>query len=127
MPNNKVTFILVVEDSEDSREVLRHILRAIGYGVLEAANGEQGVQVYKEKHPDLILMDLSMPVLDGYGAVRQIRELEEIDRVPIIALSAHGTADHRAKAMAVGFNEYLTKPIDFLQLETVLHRFLKAS
>ena len=127
MTNNKVAFILVVEDSEDSREVLRHILRAIGYGVLEAANGEQGVQVYKEKHPDLILMDLSMPVLDGYGAVRQIRELEEIDRVPIIALSAHGTADHRAKAMAVGFNEYLTKPIDFLQLETVLHRFLKAS
>ena len=125
MANNNVTFILVVEDSEDSREVLRYILRSIGYGVLEAANGEQGVQVCKEKHPDLILMDLSMPVLDGYGAVRKIRELE--DKVPIIALSAHGTPDHRAKALAVGFNEYLTKPIDFLQLETVLHRFLKAA
>lgn len=106
---------------------MRYILRAIGYGVLEAANGEQGVRVYKEKHPDLVLMDLSMPVLDGYGAVRQIRELEEVDSVPIIALSAHGTPDHRAKALAVGFNEYLTKPIDFLQLETVLHGFLKAS
>jgi CheY-like chemotaxis protein len=119
-----ITFILVVEDSEDNREILRYVLRASGYGVLEATNGEQAVDICREKHPDLILMDLSMPVLDGYGAAEQIRRLNEFDNTPIIAVSAHATMDYRAKALAGGFNDYLTKPIDFSQLETLLHRYL---
>jgi two-component system cell cycle response regulator DivK len=125
-PNNDVTFILIVEDSEDNREILRYILRSIGYGVLEAANGAQAVEIYRTRRPDLVLMDLSMPVLDGYGATQLIREIDG-DAVPIIALSAHATRDHRKRAAAVGFNDYLTKPIDFAQLETVLHRYLSAA
>jgi len=122
--SKEVTFILVVEDSEDNREILRYVLRASGYGVLEAVNGQQAVSICREKHPDLILMDLSMPVLDGYGAAQQIRELDHLDKIPIIAVSAHATMDYRAKALAGGFNDYLTKPIDFSQLETLLHRYL---
>ena len=122
-----VTSILVVEDSEDNREILRYLLRASGYGVLEAANGKQAVELCRDKHPDLILMDLSMPVLDGYGAAQQIRQLDELNEIPIIAVSAHATLDYRAKAYAVGFNDYLTKPIDFAHLETVLHRYLNAT
>jgi len=124
--SKEVTFILVVEDSEDNREILRYVLRASGYGVLEATNGEQAVRLCQEKHPDLILMDLSMPVLDGYGAAQQIRQLLHFNDVPIIAVSAHATMDYRAKALAGGFNDYLTKPIDFSQLETLLHRYLAA-
>ena len=127
MSNNDVTYILIVEDSDDNREILRYILRSIGYGVLEAANGEQAVEICKTRRPALILMDLSMPVLDGYGAVRKIRQLEGRGDVPIIAVSAHATVDHRARAVAVGFNDYLTKPIDFAQLETVLHRHLNTA
>jgi two-component system cell cycle response regulator DivK len=121
MPSGKV---LIVEDSEDNREVLRHIIHYIGYEVLEAVNGQQAVEITKEKHPDLILMDLSMPVLDGYGAARQIRELHPSTKVPIIAVSAHETSDNRAKALAIGFDEYLTKPIDFTQLKNVIFQFL---
>ena len=127
MSNDDLTFILVVEDSDDNREILRHILRLIGYGVLEAVNGLQAVEICKDRRPDLILMDLSMPVLDGYGAVRKIRALAGSSAVPIIAVSAHATVDHRAKALAVGFDDYLTKPIDFAQLETLLDRYLKAA
>lgn len=127
MPTNKVTFILIVEDSEDNREILRFVLRSIGYGVLEAANGQQAVDLFKTRRPDLILMDLSMPVLDGYGAARKIREMDEGSVIPIIAISAHATLDHRAKAVAVGFNDYLTKPIDFVELELVLHRHLNTA
>ena len=117
--------VLIVEDSEDNREVLRHIIHYIGYEVLEAANGSQAVEIAKDEHPDLILMDLSMPVLDGFGAVERIRQLEETRKVPIIAVSAHEAVDHRDRALAIGFNEYLTKPIDFVQLKSVLLRFLR--
>ena len=117
--------VLIVEDSEDNREVLRHIIHYIGYDVLEAVDGSQAVEIAKEERPALILMDLCMPVLDGYGAVQRIRELEEIRDVPIIAVSAHETGDHRAKALAIGFNEYLTKPIDFVQLKSLLLQFLR--
>ena len=124
MSSDKVIFVLVVEDSEDNREILRYVLRASGYGVLEAANGKQAVEICREKHPDLILMDLSMPVLDGYSAAEQIRHIEDLEEIPIIAVSAHAAMDYRARAFAVGFNDYLTKPIDFAHLETVLHRYL---
>ena len=127
MSRDDSTFILVVEDSDDNREILRHILRLSGYGVLEAANGLQAVEICKDRRPDLILMDLSMPVLDGYGAVREIRALEGTSAVPIIAVSAHAAIDYRAKAFEVGFDDYLDKPIDFAQLETLLDRYLKAA
>ncbi len=127
MLTDETAFILVVEDSDDNREILRHILRSSGYEVLEAVNGLQAVEICKNQHPDLILMDLSMPVLDGYGAVSEIRALYGNSAVPIIAVSAHASIDYRSKAFAVGFDEYLTKPIDFVQLEKLLHRYLDAA
>jgi CheY-like chemotaxis protein len=119
--------IMVVDDSEDIRELLRTTLNLSGYKVVEAANGEEAVELALRECPDLILMDLTMPVLDGYGAARQIREATEICDVPIVACSACTTLDHRAKALAVGFNAYLTKPFDFIQLSALLSGFLMAA
>ncbi len=116
--------ILVVDDSEDIREVLKASLNKRGYKVVEAVNGKEAVEIAKSVGPDLILMDLTMPVLDGYAATRQIREAEEMSDVPIVACSACTTVDHRAKALAVGCNEYITKPIDFIYLNFLLSRFL---
>src|ERR1041384_7933643 len=101
--------IMVVDDSNDVREVLKATLNMYGYKVVEAENGQEAVEIAKRACPDLILMDLSMPVLDGYAATRLIREAVEMSEVPIVACSAHNTVDHRKKAFAVGCNEYLTK------------------
>jgi two-component system cell cycle response regulator DivK len=119
--------IMVVDDSEDVRDLLKTALVLRGYRVLEAVNGREAVDIARNHCPDLILMDLSMPVLDGFAATRMIREATEVCNVPIVAFSAHNTSDHHAKAFAVGFNEYLTKPVNFERLESVLHRFLKAA
>jgi CheY-like chemotaxis protein len=85
------------------------------------------VKVATSEFPDLIIMDLSMPVLDGFGAARLMREVPEICDVPIVACTAYDTSTHRDQAIRVGFNEFLTKPIDFNQLSSVIDRFLKAA
>jgi two-component system, cell cycle response regulator DivK len=119
--------VMVVDDAEDIRAMLRFVLDSRGYRVVEASNGHEAVMLARTECPDLILMDLSMPVLDGFGAVRGIREVEELCDVPVVAISAHNTQDHRAKALAVGFNDYLTKPIDFSRLSNLIQRFLQAA
>lgn len=124
---NTSPLILVVDDAECIRDVLKEVLRESGYHVVEATNGQEAVEVAQRECPDLILMDLSMPVLDGFAATRRIRETEGISEVLIVACTSHNTSDHRAKALAVGFNEYLTKPVSFIQLRTVLDRLLKAA
>lgn len=116
--------ILVVEDFEDNRFMMRRLLEMSGYRVLEAENGEEAVTRAGEEQPDLILMDLSLPLLDGLAATRRIRQNAELRDVPVIAVSAHDTADFHAEALAAGCNEYVTKPIDFDQLEEVLSRLL---
>ncbi len=95
-----------------------------GYRVLEAINGEEAVEIARREHPSLILMDLSLPLLDGLAATRRIRQVEELSRIPIVAVSAHDTADFHADALAAGCNDYVTKPIDFDQLEALLNRLL---
>jgi two-component system, cell cycle response regulator DivK len=125
--DNASPVIMVVDDSADNREVLRVIFERGGYKVVEAANGQKAVEIAERECPDLIFMDLSMPTLDGYGAVPLIREVKEMRSVPIIACTAHDTSDHRARAFAVGFNEYLTKPVDFIQLASLVDRFLMAA
>jgi two-component system, cell cycle response regulator DivK len=120
-PQNKPT-VLVVEDSEDNRFMLRRLLEITGYQVLEAVNGEEAVNTAKQDHPDLILMDLSLPRVDGLAAARQIRRIPELEQLPIVVVSAHDTADFHAEALAAGCDEYVTKPIDFGQLETLLKR-----
>ena len=116
--------VLVVEDFEDNRFMMRRLLEMSGYRVLEAVNGEQAVESAQAERPDLILMDLSLPKLDGLAATRRIRESDGLGQVPIVAVSAHDTSDFHADALAAGCNEYVTKPIDFDQLETLLKRLL---
>jgi two-component system cell cycle response regulator DivK len=124
MSNNRKRIVMVVEDFEDNRFMMRRLLEMSGYRVVEAVNGEQAVEVARRERPHLILMDLSLPILDGLAATRRIRQHEELRRVPIIAVSAHDTSDFHADALAAGCNDYVTKPIDFEQLESLLSRLL---
>jgi two-component system cell cycle response regulator DivK len=119
--------ILVVEDFEDNRFMMRRLLEMSGYSVIEAVNGEEAVNLACSELPELILMDLSLPQLDGLAATRRIRQYPELRNVPIVAVSAHDTADFHADALAAGCNDYVTKPIDFDQLEALLSRLLPKS
>ena len=115
---------LVVEDFEDSRFMMRRLLELAGYSVVEASDGEQAVALALEKQPALILMDLSLPKLDGLAATRQIRQHEGVRMIPIVAVSAHDSAASRTEALAAGCDDYVTKPIDFDRLDKLLKRFL---
>ena len=123
-PNGTGPTVLVVEDFEDNRFMMRRLLEMSGYRVVEAVNGEQAVEVAATERPDLILMDLSLPKLDGLAATRRIRQSNGLAEVPIVAVSAHDTSDFHADALAAGCNEYVTKPIDFDQLESLLKKLL---
>ena len=112
--------VLVVEDFEDNRFMMRRLLEMSGYRVVEAVNGNQAVEKAAGESPDIILMDLSLPQLDGLAATRRIRSREGARKVPIVAVSAHDSADFHAEALAAGCNEYVTKPIDFDQLVQLL-------
>ena len=114
--------VLVVEDFEDNRFMMRRLLEMSGYRVIEAVNGKQAVEAAISERPDLILMDLSLPMLDGLAATRRIREAEGLGRVPIVAVSAHDSADFHTEALAAGCDEYVTKPIDFDHLVQLLDR-----
>jgi CheY-like chemotaxis protein len=104
--------ILVVEDNEDNRRILIYRLRKIGdFEIIEAVNGEQAVEVVRTQKPDLIFMDLKMPVLDGWQATGRIRQMEGGDRVRIIALTAQAMAGDEEKALAAGCDDYLSKPV----------------
>lgn len=116
--------VMVVEDFEDNRFMMRRLLEMSGYRVLEAVNGEEAVELAHRERPQLILMDLSLPQLDGLAATRRIRQYPDMKNVPIVAVSAHDTADFHADALAAGCNDYVTKPIDFDQLEALLSRLL---
>ena len=114
--------VLVVEDFEDNRFMMRRLLEMSGYRVVEAVNGNQAVEAAERERPDIILMDLSLPMLDGLAATRRIRAHDGLSKVPIVAVSAHDSADFHAEALAAGCNEYVTKPIDFDQLVQLLNR-----
>jgi len=115
---------LVVEDFEDSRFMMRRLLEMSGYDVLEASDGEQAVTMAVEAKPVLILMDLSLPKLDGLAATRKIRQKKGLKRVPIVAVSAHDSPESRTEALEAGCDEYVTKPIDFDNLHAILRRFM---
>ncbi len=119
-----MALVLLVEDTEDNRFMMRRLLEMSGYSVVEAHNGLEAVRVASEKQPQIILMDLSLPLIDGLAATRRIRNLPGFDKVPIIAVSAHDTADFHAEALAAGCNSYITKPIDFSELEQLISRLL---
>ena len=116
--------VLVVEDFEDNRFMMRRLLEMAGYEVLEATDGEQAMSLAAERRPALILMDLSLPRVDGLAATHLIRQHPEMGHVPIVAVSAHDSADFHAEALAAGCNDYIPKPIDFDQLDALLLRVL---
>ena len=108
--------ILVVEDNEMNRDMLARRLERRGYQVVIAVDGDQGVRLAQAEAPDLILMDMSLPVLDGWEATRRLRALPATQAIPIIALTAHAMAGDREKALEAGCDDYDTKPIEFARL-----------
>lgn len=116
--------VMVVEDYDDTRYLLKLALEARGYRVVEATDGWQAVKVATSEHPDLILMDINLPVFDGLTATDMLRKRAELADVPIVAMTAYDSAETRADAVDVGCQEYLAKPVDVDQLQNVLKRLL---
>ena len=123
--SHDVVKVLLVEDTEDNRQMMRRLLEMSGYRVVEAINGVEAVKLASEEKPRIILMDLSLPLIDGLTATRRIRSLPGLSQVPIVAVSAHDTADFHSEALAAGCNAYVTKPIDYPELEEVVNRLLQ--
>lgn len=115
--------VLIVEDYDDTRSFMKILLQAYGYEVVEAADGLQAIETIKDHFPDLILMDISMPVMDGLTATKTIRKFEHATKIPIIAITAFGTAFYE-KAIEAGCNDLISKPIDFDSLEPILNKYL---
>ena len=116
--------VLLVEDTEDNRVMMRRLLEMSGYSVTEAVNGMEAVSQAEQETPQIILMDLSLPLVDGLAATRRIRQLPGVKSVPIIAVSAHDTMDFHAEALAAGCDAYITKPIDYGELEGLIESLL---
>ena len=118
--------ILLVEDNEMNRDMLSRRLTRKGFAVTMAVDGAQGLEMAAETHPDLILLDMSLPVIDGWEAARRLKANPEVSGIPIIALTAHAMSDDRVRAIEAGCDEYDTKPIEFARLiqkmETLLRR-----
>jgi two-component system, cell cycle response regulator DivK len=112
--------VLLVEDTEDNRQMMRRLLEMSGYRVVEAINGKEAVEIAIRVRPQIILMDLSLPFIDGLAATRRIRSLPGMNDVPIVAVSAHDSADFHQEALKAGCNAYITKPIDYPQLEDTI-------
>lgn len=114
--------ILVVEDTDDTRHLMKVILEMCGYAVLEAVDGSEAVKSVIEQNPDLILMDMSMPVMDGLTATRIIRGMENKTELPIIAVTAHGNFFYK-QAIEAGCNSLIPKPVDFDTLQPAIEQF----
>ncbi len=108
--------ILLIEDNEMNRDMLSRRLQRRGFEMLLAVDGEQGIAMAVSKLPDLILMDMSLPVLDGWSATRKLREIPETSKIPVIALTAHALSTDREAALASGCDDYDTKPIEMPRL-----------
>ena len=116
--------ILVVEDQEDNRRIIRDLLTSAGYQLIEAADGEEGVRSAEAERPDLILMDIQLPVLDGHEATRRIKQNPELRHIPIIVVTSYALSGDEAKATAAGCNAYVAKPFSPRQLLATIRRFL---
>jgi CheY-like chemotaxis protein len=121
---DSVATVLLVEDTEDNRQMMGRLLVLSGFRVVEATNGQEAVEAAARENPRIILMDLSLPFIDGLAATRRIRNLPGLKNVPIVAVSAHDTADFHHEALAAGCDAYITKPIDFSELEEVMLRMM---
>lgn len=116
--------ILIVEDNGDMRDFLRRVLARHGYGHLEAADGIEGMEIAHRDHPDLILMDMSLPELDGFEATRRLKADKETRHVPIIAVTAHARPSDEKRALEAGCDAYLSKPYSLREFLDIVQRFL---
>jgi two-component system, cell cycle response regulator DivK len=116
--------ILVVEDQEDNRIILRRLLSNAGYDLIEAVNGEDGVALALSTRPDLILMDIQLPVMDGYEATRRIKSNAELKSIPVIAVTSYALSGDEAKARAAGCDAYVAKPFSPRQLLAKVREYL---
>ena len=123
-PGNGRPTILVVDDFDDTRWLLRTWLERKGFRVIEAENGNEAVSEAQSKSPDLIIMDLEMPELDGLAATRQIRASEKLADVPIVAVSAYGAEQFRGPALLAGCNEYVSTPFEPSDLERLIRSYV---
>ena len=118
--------ILLVEDNEMNRDMLSRRLERRGYQVIIAVDGQQGVDLAKSETPELILMDMSLPVIDGWEATRQLKALDSMKHIPVIALTAHAMSGDREKALEAGCDDYDTKPIELPRLLGKIEALLAA-
>lgn len=119
-----MTTVLVIEDDAMIREVLDRLLTIEGYDVITADNGVQGVQTARVSRPDLIIMDMGLPLLNGWQATHRIRSMPATKHIPIIALTAYAMKEDRARCLGVGCNEYEPKPVDFPKLVAKIRTLL---
>jgi two-component system cell cycle response regulator DivK len=116
--------ILVIEDTEDNRQIIRDLLSSVGYELIEAADGVAGVALAQKERPDLILMDIQLPEIDGYEATRRIRAVPELAKVPIIAVTSYALSGDEAKTREAGCDGYVAKPFSPRQLLAKIREFL---
>ena len=119
--------ILLVEDNDVNRDMMTRRLQRRGYIVVSAVDGQQGVNLAHSEMPDLILMDMSLPVLDGWEATRQIKGNPDTNHIPVIGLTAHAMVGDRTQALDAGCSEYATKPVEFDKLVELINRLMKVS
>ena len=116
--------VLVVEGQKDNRQIIRDLLSSVGYELIEAVDGAAGVALAQKEHPDLILMDIQLPEIDGYEATRRIRAIPELARVPIIAVTSYALSGDEAKTREAGCDGYVAKPFSPRQLLAKVREFL---
>jgi len=120
-----MSVILIVEDNEKNMKLVRDVLQYKGYTTLEATTGGEGLRLAREKRPDLILMDIQLPDIDGISALRQLRADSDLAETPVIAISASVMPEDQQKIVASGFDAYLTKPINVKQFLETVEKHLK--
>jgi CheY-like chemotaxis protein len=117
--------ILIAEDNAVNRELLRELLEARGYAVVEACDGEEALRVIEQTQPDILLLDIGMPKLDGFAVVRKIRENPRLTLLPVLAVTAYAMQGDRERILNAGFDGYLSKPVNSRSLDQELDRLLK--
>jgi two-component system cell cycle response regulator DivK len=120
-----MTKILYVEDNPDNVYMLTRRLKKKGFELIIAGDGQEGIDKAIEENPDLILMDLSLPTMDGWTATAEIKKIEGVKDIPIIALSAHAMPEHRDRAIKAGCSDYDTKPVDIKRLLSKMEQFIE--
>ena len=118
--------ILVVEDNEDNREIFVYRLQQLGFEVLVASNGKEAIEIASRTKPDLIFMDLRMPVMDGWEATKVLRQTEWGRDLPVVAVTAHAMEEDKRKALNAGCNDFIPKPVDYALIRDAIQKLVRS-